>query len=430
MPFYRESRTHKKTWGLCLQNYCIGGTGEMSEGLPVYLDQMNFEDTVRDYEYTRKAEHEILRVVDSGDFEEMDSEAIFRYLYKEMQLVSFKDYLKRYIYERAGLTEPYLTVPDTVFMQIITESFAETSTPHSFEPTTTKWTATVKGWLTHDSVRRTSVFLLGFGLRMSVRDVSAFLTKVLKESDFDFSSPEETAYWYCYKNQLRYADCCTLLKDRSGPSGNEHIVVNNEEEALREGLDQKDKLLAYVRWLSRSGGSDRQKAAACQHFDLFMSRTRAIIAGFFQKDEDEMKSGKVWKAADVTAADIEKVVCCGIPFTGNGNLQKASASLLGKHFHNYRLSRQRIEALKNRKYAVDRYDLLTLLFFIYSQKTDLMYDDRCRAFLDEANSVLQDCGMMKVHPVNPYESFILMCLLSEEPLASYADVLEMSYEER
>ena len=38
--------------------------------------------------------------------------------------------------------------------------------------------------------------------------------------------------------------------------------------------------------------------------------------------------------------------------------------------------------------------------------------------------------MMGIYPVNPYESFVLMCLLTEEPLSVYNDVWEMSYKEK
>ena len=53
-------------------------------------------------------------------------------------------------------------------------------------------------------MKRETVFLLGFGLRMSTEDVSDFLTRVLREQDFDFHNPEEVIYWYCYRNHLGY----------------------------------------------------------------------------------------------------------------------------------------------------------------------------------------------------------------------------------
>ena len=43
--------------------------------------------------------------------------------------------------------------------------------------------------------------------------------------------------------------------------------------------------------------------------------------------------------------------------------------------------------------------------------------------------VAQEAGMMSLYPVNPYEAFILMCIVSDDPLDTFAAVWEKSYEE-
>ena len=50
--------------------------------------------------------------------------------------------------------------------------------------------------------------------------------------------------------------------------------------------------------------------------------------------------------------------------------------------------------------------------------------------LDEIQEVLHKCGMSEIYIVNPYECFLLMCLLTDCPLAVFADIWEMSYEEQ
>ena len=76
------------------------------------MQDLDFEqtvafDSVKDFEFTRKAAQRFRQVVSLDGFEDEDADVIFHYLYKEMELVSFGDHLKRYIYERAGLEEPY-----------------------------------------------------------------------------------------------------------------------------------------------------------------------------------------------------------------------------------------------------------------------------------------------------------------------------------
>ena len=53
--------------------------------------------------------------------------------------------------------------------------------------------------------------------------------------------------------------------------------------------------------------------------------------------------------------------------------------------------------------------------------------ERYRVFLERIQETLKKCGMSGIYIVNPYECFLLMCLLSDDPLGTYADVWELSY---
>ena len=76
----------------------------------------------------------------------------------------------------------------------------------------------------------------------------------------------------------------------------------------------------------------------------------------------------------------------------------------------------------------ERYDLITLLFLVYAISVEPEWPtSRYMLYIDEINEVLKRCRMMGIYPVNPYESFVLMCLLTEEPLTIYNDVWELSY---
>ena len=80
--------------------------------------------------------------------------------------------------------------------------------------------------------------------------------------------------------------------------------------------------------------------------------------------------------------------------------------------------------------GTERFDLITLEFFIVSQE---MEDDdpfnRYKHFLDEIQDILLRCGMGEIYIVNPYECFLLMCLLTDCPLAVFSEIWEKSYEE-
>ena len=387
-------------------------------------------DSVKDFEFTRKAAQRFRQVVSLDSFEDEDADVIFHYLYKEMELVSFGDHLKRYIYERAGLEEPYAEVTQEIYRDIVLESFKETCTPKSMNPTSTKLPSLINNWLNQASVKRETVFLLGFGLRMSVEDVSDFLTKVLREEDFDFHNPDEVIYWYCYSNQFgyykaeEYKETYKELKP----------IEKKGSEVLYGGgicIDCEQKLLEYLAYLK--GKTDDPKSETSPAFQEFMklyTRAQEIIAAMYQKDEEEQNRNKIWKAQNITPSDMEKVICSGIPINSMGNLKKMSASILAKHFSQKRFSRQRITNILNHKFPVERFDLITMEFFIISQE---MEDEdpyhRYHIFLERIQEILLRCGMSEIYIVNPYESFILMCLLTDCPLAVFSEIWEKSYEE-
>ena len=400
------------------------------------MQDLDFEqtvafDSVKDFEFTRKAAQRFRQVVSLDGFEDEDADVIFHYLYKEMELVSFGDHLKRYIYERAGLEEPYNEVTQDIYRDIVVESFHETCTPKSMNPTSTKLTSLANNWLTQASVKRETVFLLGFGLRMSVEDVSDFLTRVLREQDFDFHNPDEVIYWYCYYKQFGYHKAEELKKTYEKLQPDANYTDAPQVYSGKICLDTEEKLLAYLAYV-KAGTDDpmSEKSQAFQEFVRLLTKSKEIIARMYQGDEEEKSRNKVWNISDITDSDVEKVICSGIPVNKMGNLKKMSASILAKHFSQKRFSRQRINSILNHKFPVERFDLITLEFFIVSQE---MQDDdpynRYHHFLEEIQEILHKCGMSEIYIVNPYECFLLMCLLTDCPLAVFADIWEMSYEE-
>ena len=64
-----------------------------------------------------------------------------------------------------------------------------------------------------------------------------------------------------------------------------------------------------------------------------------------------------------------------------------------------------------------------------SQKLDEYPESKARylKFHESMNVILEKCFLGKLYIQNPYECFVLMCILSDEPLGTYADVWELSY---
>ena len=398
-----------------------------------YISGYDLERTVREYDFTRKAILNIDRVISSEDFEDMDSSMIFQYLVNGMNLLSFKDHLKRYLYKRSGLKQNFSEVTDDVYKEIIKKSFQENEAPYSMEPVQRRVSVIIRSWLTGDKIKRNSLFVIGFGLQMSDRTVSEFLKKVLYEEDFDIRDPREAVFCYCFRKSLPYKMAESFLQyyekldpDRDAPQPDQQTRWETMLAGRRFDVSNDMEMVHYLQYL-KSLGYREEMDIAYREFTGLVFQAREIIAEMYRSDY--LYAGRDWTSDMITAADIEKVLCSGIPVDQSGNLKKMSSSTLSSHFQNKRMSRQRLERLLKRKSPVNRFDIITLEFFITASRLEDEYpDERCRTFIDRTNEILEKCGFTGIYPVNPYETFVLLCLLTEFPIASYADIWEMSYE--
>jgi hypothetical protein len=395
-----------------------------------WLD-FDIDKTIRDFDYTKRAAARMNAVIDSKDFEDMDADMIFKYLSEQMNIVLFPDYLKRYIYQKVGIDLPFSSVPDSEYADIISSSFEYNEAPYSFVPTSTRKSVIIKSWLSISTVKRSTIFILGFGLRMSGTDLTEFLTKVIQEDDINFLNAEEVIYWHCFENSLPYSKARALLKkyetiEPDFGSQKKWEAISADPKMF---LISEENLISYLAMLKGRNSSDNKNQAAYEEFDRMYEKCRGIIADMYNEDSKYIDDDRLYTADDIKPGDIEKVIFSGVPVNKSGNLLKMSASRFNELFRSKRMGRQRISAILNREYNVDRYDLITLLFFIYAETVEPDWPaERYLKFIDEINAVLEKCGMYGIYPVNPYEAFVLMCLVTDFPMDVYAEIWEKSYE--
>ena len=363
------------------------------------------QNEVNTMDFTRKSEEKFYSVVDLADFQDYDAEKIFDCLKNELRLIPFCDYLKRYIFIKSGMTGDFRSVDLKEYQHIIINSFKENNTPKSFSETTAKLSALSKNWLTQASVNRQIIFLLGFGLDMSLDDVSTFLVKAQKERDFNFKEPNEIIFWYCFKNRYKFLKARQLqIRYNEMAKTSDGAIYGDMTKRVRDtfqGIKDDISLLNYLTHFKSNNKKSVTSITAFKWFSDLYQASRTIISDYYNNDEEEklwseidkyrtltknsekltekdknehiqqMRAArKVWSAHDITESDVERIICCGTPIDKSGNLRKISASKLARHFSNKRLSRQHLRELLLNEVAVDRYDLITLNFFIFSQNEE------------------------------------------------------------
>ena len=425
------------------------------------------EIDIKDFDFTEAAWESLYDAVDDTAFLEQDAEVIYNSLKHRLKFIPFGDYLKRYIYLKAGLKEPFADVPLKEYQLIIKSSFSDNHTPSSFTPTTAKLSALSKNWLTQQTVKRNVIFLLGFGLNMSVEDVNLFLTKALREPEINPKNPFEVICWYCYKNKYNYLKFEKLWELYNNTPANsldmgmiysEHTIgVRNSMYSVRDDAT----LIAHLSKLKTSDNVSRISITARECFVALYNEARDLIAELYNQTEDEQhidalfeyqdklsRSDRLYDCEkierikkfcdekqtftreDITESDIEHIICASIPKDRHGNLTPSKASKLNEQFAGKRFSRQRIGEILSGNVEVTRFDLITLSFFVFSQKLNVYPEAKQRytRFLESTNIILEKCFMGNLYIQNPYECFVLMCILSLDPLGTYADVWELSYE--
>lgn len=422
--------------------------------------------TTPNSDFTENAWDALYLAVDSPEFLKNDSETIYKALSYGLRPVSFGDYLKRYILQKAGIDKHISEVGLDIFRRIIRDSFSEHNTPPSFEPTTAKLSALSKNWLTQQTVSRKVVFLLGFGLGMSADDVEMFLTKALREQGFNAKDPFEVICRYCFKNGYGYYKYESLwqafLEVKADPR---HSAALFDDATVRvrgavDALDGDEALIAFLARLKTKDNRSRLSVSMRRCFDKLFEGSRQVAARIFNEEElrknrreaaelekrlldsdrysDSMRvealekkraSVRVYRPEDITEADLEKMISSAIPTDRNGNLTPSKASKLNDQFAGKRFSRQHICDVLSGKADVTRFDIITLSFFIESQSLDeyLNAKGRFTHFMSKTNEYLESCSLGNLNVSNPYECFVLMCMLSEDPLGTYADVWELSY---
>ena len=385
-----------------------------------------------DLDYTGRAWDVFYDSVDGERFSEADAEAIYDALNAKELLVSFGDYLRRYICEKADLPGKEDEIPISEYQAIIRESFAEHHTPPSFHETTAKLGALSKNWLTQRTVRREVVFLLGFGLGMSTEDVEEFLSKAIGERGINPKDPFEVICWYCYEHGysfLKYRQLRELFGEKTGrPEIKRDSTKDRSEDRtvlLRysmRGIHDDESLLAYLSTLKTRDNRILFSVTAREAFDVLYDKSRTLIAEMYILEKKREVT-----IEEITPSDVEHVFCAAIPSDRHGNLTPAKASALNTQFEGKRFSRQHLSEVLNGNTDVSRFDLITLNFFIYSQRDYENVRIRYLDFIESTNAILESCMMGELYIQNAYEAFVMMCMLSEDPLCTYSDVLAMAY---
>ena len=386
----------------------------------------------RSYSFSIIGLNTLWETVDDARFLKQDAEEIMAALKDQMRVVPFCEYLKRYVYLRSGTVGSYRSIPEEEYRDTICDAFYATGTPVSMKKMTTRVPVRIASWLQQESARRSAVLLLGFGLSMSVQDVNDFMMKALHDHALDMDDPVEAICSYCYERQygfLKMRQLMQVLKEAEEGAPLKQLIERNqpaEREASRKVATEDEKLIQSILDGKKKENPDSQMARTRRHFQELLSRALASI----HREQPICNGMNHEKEKNEAAAGaIQDVLYASIPKEKHGNLLAEVHSSLTKVIAGKRLSRQRLSRLMRREEEPTRYDLMTLLFLIFArEQADTGRKERFVRYYEETGGILDDCGYGPMYTAAPYECFLMMCMLSVDPLGTFSDVLEMSYQ--
>lgn len=395
-------------------------------------------------ELSEAARAELMALYDlySGDETDFlyDISDIMKILENNLSIRPFCDFLQRYIYIVSGMRDsgiPYKKLSRRDCYAFIRRQFAL----HGMEDRASldpESQAALDGHFfnrlfTKETVGRDKVFLLAFGLGMNAEETSAFLTCVLRESDFNFKDWQEAVYYFCLKQRLGYQGVCRFYKIYSELEPSEDCFgadiytadigkifesVRSEEEFITQlaRLKSDEKNYGYTRREVFMDLLDRVKKMAADDKLTYLE----------DKDTLPQKS-----SADVSLYDVEKYIYYFNTRNNNGNMLRNSMNALRgkKWFLGTKLTRQNLSLIIKGKRAITRNDIITLVFL--NEDLWLGENDLPRGRLDDfiytANDYLAMCRFAPVCLDDPYESFIGMCLMSDNPQDTFRLVWSESF---
>ena len=408
-----------------------------------------------------KDDKKLQKIINSGDTEIF--EEILLKSRKEKR--TFGDYIKRIVFEL--FIEPkdkrkIDEIPEEEYIEDIQSIFAENDMKGigTLQPGgTTKLTPNnLKKWMAVPSseTRRDRVFLFAFGFNLGEDDVEILLTDAIGQESFNFRNYKEAIYYWCLHKDLGYSGVQRLLRKYESEEfrPDSYIGENPYRSETRwygESLKKIEEEKRFEQYLLefKSKDLDPKKRETSRkilnevlnkaYYEISPER-RAIV-----KEWKEKRYGlDVWNKSQKQEADKLKKRIQSLkigPFIavlqeeikkgseGTENMELLSSLLP------HMWKEKSLQEKMNGDIRIKREDILTGVFLTYAHQLEENLEKMCQeekdysirveTFIDDVEGYLEQCGMGKYYMVNPYEMFLVLCLLHEKPYSFFMGIWKL-----
>lgn len=427
------------------------------------------------------SENEKLKeAIEKGDTSELER----LLLEKSYAKYLFGDYLKRMVYELYIFPEDdgrkITEIPEDEYIKDIQQIFKENGMKGvgtlQFGGSTRLTPSNLKRWMGMPcyQVSRELVFLFGFGFNMFAEQVEELLTKVIGQAGFDFRSAQETIYYWCLKQNRGYSglrewqEKYMEIQEEVEEQKERGIYEEKEEcaggartryykeKAVR--ITDEDGFKEYLRELERIRRDTRNRITARETLNIVVNilwyelskerrgETKWLELLIEQKEAEgdaqnrtkrtqrEIKTmQKYWREVSLEPL-IQSIWQEEDPVAISEKSRKL-ASLLPDMW-----KKRSLQDKLNGESRVRKEDILTGVFLTYAHQLEKQmpymsgeekdYMVRVETYVEDVNTYLEQCGMGEFYIVQPYEIFLVLCLLYDKPYSFFLSVWKEKEKER
>lgn len=293
---------------------------------------------------------------------------------------------------------------------------------------------------------REYVYRLCFALECTLEETIEFFYKVYFECPFNFRIWKEALYYFCFKNNIKYSEA---------------ILLCEKAEKLFETAQQSDDALLYsnTRRIGNAINEIKDSESLLSFFELhkneFMTENKTAY-DFAEKliEENTELALEIYKSEYSEYTDdsrklgrsrnIDLFLLVLFDFDMHRENKERSFTkesdfprLVSDNF----ISKETISKILNHEkvsYDTMRKNLLLLEFFNYfahlkieNEKQGQIFccmEEDFEIFIDEADSMLKDCGYPLLYARNPFDWLIMHCAnTADNPLTEFKDAIQAYY---
>lgn len=302
----------------------------------------------------------------------------------------------------------------------------------------------LRNWFGSVTPSRENIFLLAFALEMNCDELSNFLTKGLGDKNINYKNPAEIAAYSSLKMKKDYAYALWLINEAEKTAPEKNLIKKNilteSYRSAYEKIRSENELTEYIAKLISEKNDPKTSVSISECYKNLIKKIseHAILD---KKVAVANETGiKITPKKSISFGTIERYIYYYVPVkAGNGHYKTDSfapyenGNIVGKKnnimkeqkwFFSTILRRSDMKKMYLSEKPISRDTILTLAFFTVCEENPnySVYE-----YISDINDYLNFCRFERINFAYPYDLFIFMCLKTDDPLACFRKIWEMSW---